>query len=597
MDETCISQSAQLAETFSSMMENKENFRSKKINIFEAPEFTQRLKTFLEIETGKSATFVGYFRATPPPTVMWVREDQELNNTDKHIIVTDQTTGCSVLTITHVNRKDEGPYKCKLENQEGVASSTGYLSIIASKSRRSKKKGGSASRVSSPPVLKSILEQSLVEEKEEEEFVKMPPSPLNEFIAAIKHSARSMNSAINYGNLENVPEEMILEAIDDEVFNSHQRNGKVSKIRRNNKVCLTDDEMSAGESSSSESEYSSKQPHYSSLSQLLCLDSVSQASTGEGDLMVNGQRVSHKTHYLGRSPEGVSNKIKITTASRKETSPQPPQKLEFLPPTKRPPISLDDKLDLYIKNNNLSDLISPKITASRPQQPEIVTGHQQKQLQKLHQIQDFKLLKQQLRQQHKDLQEQIKKKQKNKILEQKLRKTLGICSEHRPLKLNSSSSVNNVSSQKTVLQDSNNVTKENPPKFNTERRGSLIEIKDVSKELKDSFTHPTKSVSVKSSLVIPTSGVKNDNPNTDNNPKSSILEEFTSVWISNPCSYFQISFVIAMSLAALATDSHPITVVVIVALASLIAFSQIPQLWYSYFQKYLPGNHNNDDDD
>lgn len=198
MDETCISQSAQLAETFSSMMENKENFRSKKINIFEgifyflknifpfplnykihlficfrirflyfpiiwifysfsklniktsqsfknlfshtriknrfkyppAPEFTQRLKTFLEIETGKSATFVGYFRATPPPTVMWVREDQELNNTDKHIIVTDQTTGCSVLTITHVNRKDEGPYKCKLENQEGVASSTGYLSII-----------------------------------------------------------------------------------------------------------------------------------------------------------------------------------------------------------------------------------------------------------------------------------------------------------------------------------------------------------------------------------------------------------------------------------------------------------------------------------
>jgi len=35
------------------------------------------------------------------------------------------------LTIYHVETKDEGVYKCKVENQEGVASTTGYLCVIA----------------------------------------------------------------------------------------------------------------------------------------------------------------------------------------------------------------------------------------------------------------------------------------------------------------------------------------------------------------------------------------------------------------------------------------------------------------------------------
>ena len=33
------------------------------------------------------------------------------------------------LVMKNAKKKDEGAYKCKAENQEGVASTTGYLSV------------------------------------------------------------------------------------------------------------------------------------------------------------------------------------------------------------------------------------------------------------------------------------------------------------------------------------------------------------------------------------------------------------------------------------------------------------------------------------
>ena len=43
--------------------------------------------------------------------------------------VTEETNGSLKLTVVDACKEDEGAYKVKAENSEGVASSTGYLSV------------------------------------------------------------------------------------------------------------------------------------------------------------------------------------------------------------------------------------------------------------------------------------------------------------------------------------------------------------------------------------------------------------------------------------------------------------------------------------
>ena len=95
-----------------------------------APEFTQRLTSFLEVEVGKSATFIGQFKSILEAKVKWFKEEEQLVEDGKHVFECVTQTGLVKLTILHLNRKDEGAYKCRVENQEGVATTTGYLSVI-----------------------------------------------------------------------------------------------------------------------------------------------------------------------------------------------------------------------------------------------------------------------------------------------------------------------------------------------------------------------------------------------------------------------------------------------------------------------------------
>ena len=318
-------------------------------------------------------------------------------------------------------------------------------------------------------------------------------------------------------------------------------NGVANKVKKNKKVAFSDDEMSAGETS--ETELTATKPHYSSLSQMLGLDSVSHETTGLDENIRSSQQTPQK------------RQIRITTAARKDVQPTEQPKANNLPIFQKPLNFSNDKLDLYMKTNSLSNIISPKIT--RPQQLETSNSYQQKQLQKLHQIQDFKLQKQQLRLQHKELQEKLQKQEK-KLIEQKQKKSC--TSEQRPLKIDSTDS----NLQKAVESIDN---------FKNEARNKkLIKIKVMSPVLKDL----NKPVSITSTLLI----------STAKQPQQPfLLEELASSWMSNPQFCFQLSFIIAASLAALATDSHPLTVVIVVTIASLIAFSQLPQTIFSMVSK------------
>jgi len=91
-----------------------------------APEFVQRLRPYDEVDAGGMVTFKAQYRASPTPTVKWFKDEEEVRAIERHQLDDDQTNGFIRLTICDVTEADEGAYKCKVENREGVASTTGY---------------------------------------------------------------------------------------------------------------------------------------------------------------------------------------------------------------------------------------------------------------------------------------------------------------------------------------------------------------------------------------------------------------------------------------------------------------------------------------
>lgn len=174
--------------------------------LFEAPEFVQRLRAYDEVDAGGTVTFVAQYRATPTPTVKWFKDEEEVRATERHQLDDDQSDGIIRLTIRDVVEADEGAYKCKVENREGVASTTGYLSVAGKRPLRSGRGSGvgtasnkTLAAVSAAPYLGPIAEQKSMEEHEEMELKRQPPSPLQHFIDSIRHSAKAKHAPIYYG--------------------------------------------------------------------------------------------------------------------------------------------------------------------------------------------------------------------------------------------------------------------------------------------------------------------------------------------------------------------------------------------------------------
>lgn len=157
--------------------------------MLQAPEFVVRLNAFEEVTAGSTVVFGCQWSSLPKPTIKWYKDDQEITEDQRYKGQSDED-GDEKLVIENTQRADEGTYKCKAENQEGVASTTGYLSVtgdvkdkpLASQPRRSP----SEHSVSHPPFLRSIQEQKSMEEREEVEYSHLPPSPLTEYIDTIR---------------------------------------------------------------------------------------------------------------------------------------------------------------------------------------------------------------------------------------------------------------------------------------------------------------------------------------------------------------------------------------------------------------------------
>ena len=95
---------------------------------FAAPEFVTRLNAFVEVTAGTNVVFACQWKSLVKPSVKWYKDDQEVTEDERYKVVALED-GVENLLIEDPRRADEGTYKCKAENHEGVASTTGYLSV------------------------------------------------------------------------------------------------------------------------------------------------------------------------------------------------------------------------------------------------------------------------------------------------------------------------------------------------------------------------------------------------------------------------------------------------------------------------------------
>ena len=77
-------------------------------------------------------TFSCQWQAFPKPAIKWYRDDEELTEDNNRLSFNEGEKGTLELVIRDCRKHDEGAYKCKAENAEGVASTTGYLSVTGS---------------------------------------------------------------------------------------------------------------------------------------------------------------------------------------------------------------------------------------------------------------------------------------------------------------------------------------------------------------------------------------------------------------------------------------------------------------------------------
>ena len=96
-----------------------------------APEFVKRLGAFEEVEVGKDVVFECQWKSFPKPEFQWFKDETNITH-DPRYQVKEGDNGVLTLYIQRVTKKDEGTYKCRVENCEGSNSTTGYMSVKGS---------------------------------------------------------------------------------------------------------------------------------------------------------------------------------------------------------------------------------------------------------------------------------------------------------------------------------------------------------------------------------------------------------------------------------------------------------------------------------
>lgn len=142
--------------------------------LYRAPEFVKKLPKEETVEEGSTVTFECKAVGFPKPTVNWTR-DLETIPDNPRITFQYGELGEATIEIQKVKKCDEGSYRCKAENAEGVATSSVYISV---KAKPKSPKRSQERVINFTSRYATITEKIDEEEKEAEEFRKQPLSPL-----------------------------------------------------------------------------------------------------------------------------------------------------------------------------------------------------------------------------------------------------------------------------------------------------------------------------------------------------------------------------------------------------------------------------------
>ena len=88
------------------------------------PQIVERPKRQI-VHVNQTAKFVCRVKSDSPVTITWVKSQQELRNRPGSILLTD-----SSLIFLHVQKSDEGIYKCVARNRAGTSSSEAKLTVL-----------------------------------------------------------------------------------------------------------------------------------------------------------------------------------------------------------------------------------------------------------------------------------------------------------------------------------------------------------------------------------------------------------------------------------------------------------------------------------
>jgi len=151
--------------------------RRKQGPLYKAPEFVKRLNSFVEVTVGQDVLFECQWKAFPKPDIRWFRDEEEITHNPRYLIK-EGDNGVLTLLIRKATKADEGAYKCRAENKEGLGSTTGYLSVKGDRKDKvlsAQPRKHAEHAVSYPPNLRTITEQQSIEEREEGDYEPLFP--------------------------------------------------------------------------------------------------------------------------------------------------------------------------------------------------------------------------------------------------------------------------------------------------------------------------------------------------------------------------------------------------------------------------------------
>lgn len=93
-----------------------------------APDFTRKLESVIVLE-GSKHCFECIVVGTEPRQVQWLKNGQEIYDSEKVLTSYSKSTGAISLSINSASQEDNALYACRVSNNLGMAETSAFLKV------------------------------------------------------------------------------------------------------------------------------------------------------------------------------------------------------------------------------------------------------------------------------------------------------------------------------------------------------------------------------------------------------------------------------------------------------------------------------------